>query len=87
MPSHVVTTATQSYTCTVQNGISSKIRDFLPPNSGKVFVVTTPDVHVTQAPVNVYPAEVTVNMPEPKAMRKTLTRNDDGTSTLTEEPA
>ncbi len=45
MPSHVVTTATQSYTCTVQNGISLKIREFLPSGAGKVFVVTTPDVH------------------------------------------
>ena len=45
MPSHVVTTATQAYTCTVQNGISAKIRDFLPSGAGKVFVVTTPDVH------------------------------------------
>lgn len=45
MPSHVVTTATQTYTCTVQNGISAKIRDFLPSGAGKVFVVTTPDVH------------------------------------------
>ncbi len=45
MPSHVVTTATQTYTCTVQNGISAQIRDFLPAKAGKVFVVTTPDVH------------------------------------------
>lgn len=45
MPSHVVTTATETYTCTVQNGISAKIREFLPAKSGKVFVVTTPDVH------------------------------------------
>ena len=45
MPSHVVTTATQTYICTVQNGISSKIRDFLPSSTGKIFVVTTADVH------------------------------------------
>ena len=49
MPSHVVTTAAQTYTCTVRNGISAQIHDFLPAKAGKVFVVTTPDVHALYA--------------------------------------
>jgi hypothetical protein len=48
--------------------------------------VNTPDVHA--APVNVYPGDVIVHVPEPKPMRKVIERAEDGTvKAVTEEPA
>ena len=44
MSSHAVTTRTQTYQAIVERGILSRIGQFIPPRTGKVFVLTTRDV-------------------------------------------
>jgi len=44
MPRFQVTTPQRSYTALVERGCISLVSEFLPPKSGKVFVVTTADV-------------------------------------------
>lgn len=44
MPSHVVTTGTQSYACHIQRGIIARVAEHLPAKAGKLFIVTTQDV-------------------------------------------
>ena len=44
MPSHVVTTGTQSYQCHIERGILARVAEHLPAKAGKVFIVTTEDV-------------------------------------------
>ena len=44
MSSHAVTTRTQTYQAIVERGILSRTAEFIPPRTGKVFVLTTRDV-------------------------------------------
>ena len=44
MPAHAVNTRTDSYTCTVERCILSRVAKYLPEKHGKLFVVTTEDV-------------------------------------------
>ena len=44
MASHAVTTASGRYQVVVERGALSRIRDFVPPSAGKLFVLTTEDV-------------------------------------------
>ncbi|MBM3782973.1 MAG: 3-dehydroquinate synthase [Acidobacteria bacterium] len=44
MSSHVVTTGTARYECRIERGILSRVPEFLPAKTGKIFVVTTADV-------------------------------------------
>lgn len=44
MPAFQVQTQQQSYCATIERGILRRVGDFLPPQAGKVFVVTTEDV-------------------------------------------
>ena len=42
--SYIVKTPQQEYSAIVERGVISRVREFLPPHTGKVFVVTTEDV-------------------------------------------
>ncbi len=44
MSSYAVTTRTQTYQAIVERGILSRTAEFIPPRTGKVFVLTTSDV-------------------------------------------
>jgi 3-dehydroquinate synthase len=44
MSSHAVTTRTQTYRAIVERGILRRTAEFIPPRTGKVFVLTTSDV-------------------------------------------
>jgi 3-dehydroquinate synthase len=44
MPSYVVDTPQRKYAAIVERGILEKVGEYIPPGSGKVFVVTTRDV-------------------------------------------
>jgi 3-dehydroquinate synthase len=44
MPSFVIDTPLRSYTAVVERGVLQELREFIPQGSGRIFVVTTPDV-------------------------------------------
>ena len=44
MPSFVVETPQQTYSAIVERGLLQRLREFIPPRSGRIFVVTTQDV-------------------------------------------
>ena len=44
MPSFAITTPQRNYEAIVERGILSRIGEFIPAGSGKVFVITTEDV-------------------------------------------
>lgn len=44
MPSYVVQTPQRTYSAVVERGVLQRVRDFLPQDCGRIFVVTSPDV-------------------------------------------